>query len=286
MKKKYISTTDKYNWITEKGKKTYIPNKDSTNNMNLEAVERSQLYREQEVHTNSILPLNNINLVKHDNSKKLSVIVPYRDREDHLHELVSKLPSFLEQQNIDYRITIVEQDDKKQFNKGTLNNIGFLETKTYDYFCFHDVDMLPIDSDYGYSNKAKNNFGMAIHLAKSVEQFDFKELPGYFGGVVLVDNFAFKLINGYSINYWGWGLEDDDFHRRCYTNSRVITIYRNGVYKSLPHKHNYNEKTYGKNFATYSKNINLNNDGLSQTKYKVISTEILTDRISIIKVSI
>lgn len=281
--KKYLSNSDKYKELINKNSKEFIPNLPSTDKANNEAYEKME--------SEKYLQLAKLNLVKseyieHDKTKKLSVIVPYRDRKAHLHELVSKLPGFLEKQKIDYKITIVEQDNVKQFNKGTLNNIGFLETKTYDYFCFHDVDMLPIDSDYRYSNKSINDFGMVIHLAKLVEQFDFKELPGYFGGVILADNLAFKLVNGYGINYWGWGIEDDDFHRRCYANSRVITIYRNGVYKSLPHKHNYDEKIYAKNFATYSKNINSNNDGLSQTKYKVLSKEILTDRISIIKVSI
>jgi len=281
--KKHVFSSDKYKWLTGKNSKQFVPNLPSTDITNNHAYEKMEHANYLEIEKLSLVKSN---YVEHDHKKKLSVIVPYRDRKSHLHEFVSKIPGVLDKQNIDYKITIIEQDDKKQFNKGTLNNIGFLETKDHDYFCFHDVDMLPIKADYGYSNKNMSEFGIAIHVAKYVEQFGFEELPGYFGGVVLIDKLAFELINGYSISYWGWGIEDDDFHRRCYSNSRIVTIYRNGVYKSLPHKHNFNENVYSKNFATYTKNIHTRNDGVLQTKYKVLSKDILTDKISIIKVAI
>jgi hypothetical protein len=281
--KKNQLNSEKYKWIRDKNKKTFMPNLKSTDELNEIAYRISQ---EQ-----AILNVNpNVNfspkLVKHDTRKKLSLIIPYRDRNHHLNEFLNIVPSVLNSQNIDYKITIVEQEDGKLFNKGILNNIGFLQTSECDYFCFHDVDMMPISADYGYSDDGSQQYGIAIHLAKLVEQFEYKELANYFGGVLLLDKMAFKLINGYSINYWGWGLEDDDFYRRCFSNNRVVIIHREGVFRSLKHAHNYNENLYYKNFDVYKKNINQDSDGLAQTKYKIVSKRKLNEKTTFITVSI
>lgn len=296
MKKKYISSADKYNWITEKGKKTYIPNTELTNDMNLKTLEDNKNYKENEkLHElaerkQSILStslMNRIDYVKHDKSKKLSIIIPYRDREKHLDELLNVLPDVLNNQGIDYSINIIEQEYGKPFNRGLLCNIGFLETSNFDYYCFHDVDMIPIDSDYGYSINNKNTLGLAIHLAKNVEQFDYKPISNtYFGGVLCMDKLAMKLTNGFSNNYWGWGFEDDDLFRRCFNEQKVITLWRDGIYRSIQHPHNYNHELYEKNSQVYSKSTNNQFDGIKQTKYKLVSKNTINSKTNIITVSV
>jgi len=144
--------------------------------------------------------------------KKLCIVVPYRDREEHLNKFIPYMEKYMETyEDADYEIVIVEQADKKPFNRAKLLNIGYLENKGFDYFIFHDVDMLPEDSDYDYEEKP-------THLSSMVEQFDYR-LPydGYFGGVTLFDKESFEQINGYSNEYWGWGAEDDDVLLRCST---------------------------------------------------------------------
>jgi sulfur transfer complex TusBCD TusB component (DsrH family) len=296
LKKKYISNTDKYNWITEKGKKTYIPNTDSTNNMNLKTLEFNKNYKENQKlydsaeQKNNILTIsltNRIQYVQHDKSKKLSVVIPYRDRAEHLNELLNVLPNVLESQGIEYSINIIEQEHGKPFNRGVLCNIGFLETSTFDYHCFHDVDMVPIDSDYGYSINNNNTLGLATHLARNVEQFDYKQISNtYFGGVLCVDKLAMKLTNGFSNNYWGWGFEDDDLFRRCFNEEKIITLWRNGVYRSMEHSHNYNHDLYEKNKKVYSKYSDNEYDGIKQTKYEVISKNKIDSKTTIITVSV
>jgi hypothetical protein len=92
--------------------------------------------------------------------------------------------------------------------------VGFLEAESLgcDYVVFHDVDMLPIDVDYSYSD-------IPLHLAtefiieegeKEREIFD-----QYFGGVTMFNVETFKKINGYSNKYWAWGYEDTDLLYRC-----------------------------------------------------------------------
>ena len=96
-------------------------------------------------------------------SHKLGIIVPYRDRVEHLHIFKKIILQHLETSGIDFELIIVEQDEAKTFNRGKLLNIGFLYAKKLkcDYVVFHDVDMVPIDVDYSYSEtpiQLANNF--------------------------------------------------------------------------------------------------------------------------------
>lgn len=146
-------------------------------------------------------------------SHKLGVIIPYRHRYQQLIELKAALANNFTKNNIDYEIIIVEQDDAKTFNRGKLLNIGFTYAKKLDcdYVVFHDVDMLPQDVDYSYSD-------VPIHLASNfISNGTFKRVnfDTYFGGVTMFPSDIFENINGYSNEYWGWGYEDDDLLFRC-----------------------------------------------------------------------
>ena len=113
--------------------------------------------------------------------------------------------------NIDYEIFIIEQADNKPFNRGKLLNAGYKYAldKGCDYFVFHDVDMLPEDVDYSYSDKP-------LHLATHLQEHDYETtFFDYFGGVTMFTKEDFKTINGFSNDYWGWGFEDDDLLIRC-----------------------------------------------------------------------
>lgn len=163
---------------------------------------------------------------------KLAVIVPYRNRLEHLNKFVPHLNLFLKKHNIDSSIYIIEQDDNKPFNRGKLLNIGFSLTQdSNDYFCFHDIDMLPIEANYLQVNSP-------THIATRVQQFNYS-LPyhEYFGGVTLFDKQSFKKINGYSNEFWGWGAEDDDLRNRC-ANETIQLSRRICTFDSLYHKPN------------------------------------------------
>jgi hypothetical protein len=189
-------------------------------------------------------------------SHKLGVIVPYRHREEQLPIFLGHITSYLTKNNIDYHIIIVDQDDAKQFNRGMLLNIGFKYAKNMrcDYVVFHDVDMLPVDVDYSYSE-------LPLHLATD---FDLDEgekkreiFQEYFGGVTMFTTEAFKKINGYSNKYWGWGYEDTDLLFRCKVKNIDLDTYktRNIGRKGKALKFN------GVNSYVECKNIiNLNNN--------------------------
>jgi len=218
--------------------------------------------------------------------KKLAVIVPYRDREQHLKEFVPHMEKMLNDEEIPFEIAIVEQADDLPFNRAKLLNIGFKELENCDYFAFHDVDMLPIDSDYGYPEGP-------THLASEVEQFNWG-LPydGYFGGVTLFDKNSFLLINGYSNEYWGWGAEDDDVLHRCVSKG-IETFRKDCKYKSLGHERNIERIPYLKNVAklqNFQKLIDpsqeILKDGLSTLKYEFLEEMIISKHTKLIKVKL
>jgi predicted glycosyltransferase involved in capsule biosynthesis len=143
--------------------------------------------------------------------------------------------NFLSLFDIKYKIYIVEQKDDKPFNRAKLLNIGFNETyRNHDYFCFHDVDMLPVnrDCDYSYTESA-------CRLSHFVSQFAFVPRPEneFGGGVIMINNESFLRVNGFSNEYWGWGVEDNDFSERC-KRKNINIFFRKGRYMSLAHEAN------------------------------------------------
>ncbi|NBV27834.1 hypothetical protein EBS02_02280 [bacterium] len=211
---------------------------------------------------------------------KLSIVVPYRDRAEHLSKFIPTLENSKFLSDLDYEILIVEQETQKPFNRGKLLNVGFICSTEADYFCFHDVDMLPIISDYSPINNP-------THLAAEAEQFDFK-LPynGYFGGVTLFDKNSFQKINGFSNDYWGWGAEDDDILFRCKV-MEIKTSRKPGRYQSLKHEKIIQKDLYKVNLKKFFGFKNspsleqifkkIESDGLSNLEYEILSEEKLSD---------
>ena len=63
------------------------------------------------------------------------ILVPYRDREQHLDIFIKKLAPLLKKHIINIKIVIIEQSqDNKKFNRGKILNVGFAEYyKEFDY---------------------------------------------------------------------------------------------------------------------------------------------------------
>ena len=197
----------------------------------------------------------------------VTVIVPFRDRDDHLREFIPFMDAFLN--GVD--IVIVEQDRGKPFNRGKLLNIGTLEAPRASCYCFHDVDMLPVVADY-------SPVSTPTHLAARVEQFAYKlPYPGYFGGVTLFDKPSFIKVNGYSNTYGGWGAEDDDMLFRCVACGLRPTR-KHGTYRSLPHATSGGATTDNfKKYLDFKKSDDvferMRSDGLTTVEYEVLSRE-------------
>jgi hypothetical protein len=78
-------------------------------------------------------------------NETIAIIIPYRDREKNLQNLLYNLIPFLQRQNIlNYKIFIIEQQTSGGFNKGRLYNIAFYHLmKIYKPTCiiFHGKSM-------------------------------------------------------------------------------------------------------------------------------------------------
>ena len=143
--------------------------------------------------------------------KKLAICVPHYNRREHLEKFIPHMDEFFKDKDIEYKIFIANQvypDSVSGFNRGISKNVAFdvARKEGFDYFCFHDIDMLPEDDscDYSYPDKVE-------HLAVHVKQFDYGlKYQEYFGGCILFTKEHYEEINGYSNGYWNWGMEDDD----------------------------------------------------------------------------
>jgi len=145
---------------------------------------------------------------------KLGVCVPYRNREAHLKEFVPTIGKYLDEQKIDYHIYFGHQVDNKLFNRGAMKNIAakYAFEDGCDYIVWHDIDMIPEEGcDYSFP---KEN---PIHIATNISQMNYQlKYEEYFGGAVLFSKEQVEKTNGYSNEYWDWGMEDDDLFWRCY----------------------------------------------------------------------
>ena len=86
---------------------------------------------------------------------RVAIIVPYRDRMQNLELFLMHMHPFLQKQQLEYGIYLVEPESGLTFNRGFLMNIGFVESlKDFDKWechVFHDVDLLPEDERNIYS---------------------------------------------------------------------------------------------------------------------------------------
>ena len=161
-------------------------------------------------------------------SHKLGVCVPYRNRELHMNEFIPKIGKYLKNQGIDFQIYIVHQVDDKLFNRGATKNIGAKHAfeDGCDYIVWHDIDMIPEEEggcDYSYPEKAPR------HIATQISQMNYElKYHEYFGGAVLFTKEQVEATNGYSNDYWDWGMEDDDLFWRChlegFTNDSYLPV--------------------------------------------------------------
>ena len=154
---------------------------------------------------------------------KLGVCVPYRNREEHLNQFVPAIEQYLTQQGIEYCIYFGHQVDDKLFNRGAMKNVAAKHAfeDGCDYIVWHDIDMIPEEGcDYSFPTEHP------IHIATNISQMDYKlKYEEYFGGAVIFSKEQVERTNGYSNDYWDWGMEDDDLFWRC-----VLEGYANDLY--------------------------------------------------------
>uniref|UniRef100_A0AAR2K6J0 Beta-1,4-galactosyltransferase n=1 Tax=Pygocentrus nattereri TaxID=42514 RepID=A0AAR2K6J0_PYGNA len=207
--------------------------------------------------------------------QKVALIIPFRHREEHLKHWLYYLHPFLQRQQLDYGVYVIEQDGEDTFNRAKLMNVGYAEAlKEYDYDCFifSDVDIIPLDDRNTY-----RCFDQPRHLAVSMDKFGFR-LPynQYFGGVSAMSKEQYLKVNGFPNNYWGWGGEDDDIYNRV--TFRGMSVSRpDGVVgrcKMIQHvRDNKNEPNPQRFDRIARTRQTMDSDGINSLTYRVVRTE-------------
>jgi len=170
--------------------------------------------------------------------QKVAIIIPYKNREEHLKSLLATLHPMLQRQETSYCVFVSEQEDDGRFNKGAVMNAGFREVMksgNFDCVIFHDVDMLPENDRNIYQCQDS-----PVHLSPLIDKFDYKPYGTDFGGVTMLRPAHYVKVNGMSNLFWGWGREDDDMQFRVqranFTVAKPVN-YDSARYKMIPHQH-------------------------------------------------
>jgi hypothetical protein len=129
--------------------------------------------------------------------QKVAIIIPYRDKQEHLEKFLLYIHQFLPDQLIDYTIFVVEQADEEAFDRMKLFNVGAMKVienhPDVCCFIFHEVDLLPLDQRNLYMCSR-----MPRHLSGSVSSYRYRLLyPRLFGGVVSISRVQYDLIGGF-----------------------------------------------------------------------------------------
>ena len=173
------------------------------------------------------------------NPSEHAIIIPYRDRKFHLEKFVAYMNPYLQghfpQSN--FSLWIIEQDDKRLFNRAWLANVGIKEiirqAPQTKCVILHDVDLVPnttqIHIPYGTCD-------YPIQLGSALETWDWSyPYPTYCGGITSLSLAHWQLINGLSNDYTGWGGEDDDLYHRMRINGLLLQPTEEGyVYAPVP----------------------------------------------------
>ncbi|XP_066270171.1 beta-1,4-galactosyltransferase 2-like [Branchiostoma lanceolatum] len=200
--------------------------------------------------------------------QKVAIVIPFRDREEHLQQLLSHLHPILQRQQLDYGVYVVEQYGNGTFNKAMLMNIAYVFALTEDdfrCFIFHDVDLLSEDDRNLYTCADQPK-----HLSVSVDTLKYR-LPyaDIFGGVVALSADQFRRVNGFSNLYWGWGSEDDDMSRRVRISGWKIVRPPAHIarFRMIPHKKR--QPAVAKDRVYNHLTSNFTVDGLNSLEYEL-----------------
>lgn len=180
---------------------------------------------------------------------KYSIIIPYRNREEHLQILLPRLQEVF--QNESYEIIISEQDNDDNFQIACVENIGYQKSKG-DIIILHQVDYYPTeDVSYDVIDTPVLPARRGIFLDKDNKSTrDWLDIPAgyrkwemeidanFYGGVICMKREHFEKINGLNPLYKGWGNEDEDLRERFVWANIPVKRNDTGTFLCLYHEDN------------------------------------------------
>lgn len=217
---------------------------------------------------------------------KYNFIIPYRNRKENLDEFIRRFNEIMKiNPELDIEFYIIHQIHPGDFNRGALNNIGFLEfckTREDGLFIFHDVDTYP------------TYWGSILYDTKENQ---VRHPIGYknenLGTICCFWKKEFEKVNGFP-NYWGWGIEDVTLLYRVkkaniYIDENNI-IDLNDTKRCYTPKHNRNiekeELTCKNNTELHHQEMRLdmNTNGLSNLEYTIFGLFEISPKFTILNV--
>lgn len=180
---------------------------------------------------------------------KYSIIIPYRNREEHLQIMLPRLQEFFKDES--YEIIISEQNDNDNFRIACVENIGFQYAKG-DIVILQQVDYYPTeDVSYDVEDCPILPARKGIFLDKDNQSpREFLDIPGgyrkwseeidpaFYGGVISMKREHFEAINGLNPLYKGWGNEDEDLRERFVWAGIPVKRNEEGTFLCLYHEDN------------------------------------------------
>lgn len=169
--------------------------------------------------------------------QKLAVFVPYRNRAAHLEKFIPQICQFLDKKKINYHVFIIEQKGEDFFNRGALLNLGVREFGAgFNYFCFHDVDIIPVIADYNYYTQPMRLISLSTENKEKIpKQFGKGIYNHHFAAAISIPKEIFLEVNGFCNLYYHYGLEDDDLFLRLLLKGYIPCVNLSGYYVALPH---------------------------------------------------
>ena len=172
---------------------------------------------------------------------RLGIIIPYRNREEHLKKMLPHTVSFFRRNtDIEPLFVLAEQDDDLPFNRGAIINHAYAACAgMIDYVCFHDVDYLPMWADYTEPNLPSRIVWYGMDKRPVGHGTDRAVCAQRYGlaAVAVMRKWHFEACNGYSNTYWGWGYEDTDLAKRL-ESVGIPLGYKDGTFIALDHDSN------------------------------------------------
>ncbi len=104
----------------------------------------------------------------------VAILITYRDRMDHLKQILYHLHPILARQELSYGIYLIEPVANINWNKGILFNAGFIESNKdsrnqWECYVLHDIDMLPEDDRIPYSCPE-----FPTHLSHKINEWNYE----------------------------------------------------------------------------------------------------------------
>lgn len=180
---------------------------------------------------------------------KFNIIIPYRDREEHLRILIPRLHMVFINNGYDFDITVTEQADRDPFKKTCIINEAVKQTEG-DILVLHDVDYYPYSPGCKYYDGTSEVYlpvNRAIFTTNGLVEKKLEDVPSgyrhfkdgvddnFMGGVIVIKREAFVGVNGMCPLFTGWGFEDSEFRTRLIDNGVEINRDPSNLFYALEH---------------------------------------------------